>query len=108
MINAGDLTARIDLERDVITSVSGAESRVPQTYAQVWARPESLSGHEQQRAQQVAAGVDWRFTIRYAKWGVVRSSDRVVRNGVKYEIVAVLPDEATRDAVVLMCRSINA
>lgn len=108
MINAGDLTARVDLERDVLTYASGAESRVPQTFMQAWLKPEALSGHEVQRAQQVAADVDWKFTGRYSLCGKVRTSDRVVWRGVRYEIKAIIPDESTRDLVVLLCRSINA
>jgi SPP1 family predicted phage head-tail adaptor len=100
-LSAGDLTARIALERDEITLVSGREVRAPYSYCRPWAKPEALSGREAWKAQQVDSSVNWRFVIRYRT--DVKPSDRVVYRGKTMEIRAVLPDEERRDAVVLLC-----
>lgn len=103
--NAGELTARISLERDETTFSSGAEQRAPLPYAQAWAKPEPLSGREIWKAQQVHPSVNWRFTLRYRT--DVKPSHRVVYRGRKMEIRAVLPDESCRDSVVLLCEAKN-
>lgn len=103
MLTAGELTNKIDLERDVVSRLRGVESRAPQTYASgVWAKAEPLSGREYWNSQQVASEISWKFTIRYRADVLV--SDRVVFGGKKYEIKAVQPDTAHRDSVILMCK----
>lgn len=104
-LNAGELTARIKLERDQVIQESGAEKRTPTVYATIWAKAEALSGREAWRAQQVNSSVNWRFTTYYRT--DVRPNDRIIYRGRRMEIRAVLPDEQCRDSVALLCEAKN-
>jgi SPP1 family predicted phage head-tail adaptor len=107
-VNAGDFTARITIERDTATSVAGAELRGTSTPYTLWVKPEALGGRESFRDQQIAAGADWRFTAGYEYRGKILTSDRVIYGDLRMEIVTVAPDDLNRDAVILLCKNINA
>lgn len=103
-LSAGELTARIRIERIPMTRQSGIEKRgTPVVLATVWAKPEALSGREMWKAQQVNSAVEWRFILRYRT--DVRPQDELVYGRRRMEILAVLPDEQCHDSVVLLCRS---
>lgn len=101
-LDAGTLTARIALIRDVVSRVAGVEQKAPQTYAQAWASVVYLSGSEAFKAQQVNASVNVRVTMRYRE--DVLPSHRVLYKGKELEIKAVIPDEVNRESLVLECR----
>lgn len=107
-MRSGDLRQTIQIERDEVTRVSGAETIATSIVATTQAKAEALKGAEAWRAQQVAADVDWAFTVRYEWRDTIRSSDRIIWRDEDYEIKAVLPDELGRRALVLLCRNINA
>lgn len=102
-INAGELNTPIQLERDIVTREKGVEKKTPEVYATAWAKPEALSGRELIAAQQLAASVNWRFTIRYRE--DVRPQHRVVMDGRRMEIRAVLPELQKRMLVTLLCEA---
>jgi len=101
-LNAGELTARIELGRDVVSRVNGAEKKTPETYATVWAKPEALSGRELWQAQQASSTVTWRFTVRYR--ADVRPQDYAIVAGRRLEIRSVIPD-ALRSSLALLCEA---
>ena len=99
---ARSLRHRIELERDVITRVNGAEVRTPEVFDSVWASVVYLSGNELWKAQQVNATVNVRVVIRYRT--DVLASHRVIYDGKSLEIKGVIPDEERRDSVTLDCK----
>ena len=107
-MRSGELRQTIQIERDQITRVSGAETSETVIVATTQAKAEALKGAEAWRAQQVAAGVDWAFTVRYEWRDTIRSSDRIFWRDESYEIKAVLPDEIGRRSLELLCKNINA
>jgi SPP1 family predicted phage head-tail adaptor len=105
MIDPGKLNTRIAIERDTLTYTSGAETRTPATVIETWAAMQVLSGSEAWKAQAVTPGVSVRFLLRYRT--DILASDRVLVRSKRYEIKAVLPDEAKRESLTLECASLG-
>lgn len=101
-LNPGVLNRRVDLERDRITHVAGAEQKVTEVYATVWASVVYLSGNEAWKAHQIDATVNVRVEIRYRT--DVIAAHRVIYRGKRLEIKSVIPDEERREFVQLECR----
>jgi len=101
--NPGELRRRIQIERDTITRVNGAEVKTPGVYTTTWAKAECSSGKELLQGQQIASDVTWVFTLRYRT--DLLPQDRVYYQGERMEIRAIVPDDLNRDSVVLLCES---
>lgn len=103
MLNAGDLTRKITIERDEVTQASGAEKRTPAVYASIWSRPRPLNGREIAHAQELDSRINYAFDIRYRT--DLKASDRVILGSRRWEIKAVLMDEDRRESGVLLCEA---
>jgi SPP1 family predicted phage head-tail adaptor len=93
---------RVQLERDHVERVKGAEVRTPETYATCWASVTYLGGTELWKAKQVNAEVNVRVNIRYRE--DVLAAHRVIYKGSKLEIKVVIPDEEHRASLTLECK----
>lgn len=96
MLKAGELTQRINLQRDAGTAVDdyGQPTRIWGTYHTTWASVRPLSGREQEQGMARSAVISHRVRLRF-KSGV-SSGDRISMNGRILEIVSVrIIDEAS-------------
>ena len=101
------LRHRVDIQRlatPVVNPETGARRRDWLPFAtSLPADVAPHSGREFVAAQALQAGVTTRITIRWMP-GVVESM-RVLHEGAKYNIKAVLPDPTFRHHVTLMCEA---
>ena len=85
-MRAGELDRRIRIEQPVETrdeETGEVETKwVP--FAEVWAQRRDLRGREEYSAQQIAAGLDTRFRLRFLEG--VTPKMRIVCEGVAYDI----------------------
>jgi SPP1 family predicted phage head-tail adaptor len=109
MLPAGKLNRRVSLQTRTTTSDSGGG--VTEVWSTAsgntrWARVRSLSGWEQDRANQQAAAIQWEVTLRY-DGDVTANGFRILYGARVLNIRAVLPDE--RNAMMaLLCEEENA
>lgn len=101
MIRAGTLDRRIVIQTNTPAQDGYGEPVASwSTLATVWARYEALTGRERFVADQVAAEIDARFTIRYRS--DVTPKQRVTWDSKTWDIAAVL-EEGRREALHLLC-----
>src|ERR1041385_106494 len=94
-IDPGRLRHRVDLERDDLTFIRGAEVRTPVVYARnLPARAESGGGREEERGQAEASIASWTVLIRYRS--DTSPIHRVVFRGKKMEIKSITEDARQR------------
>lgn len=109
MLAAGDLNSAITIERwDPAAGVDEYKQAVPgwMTAARTRASIRHASGLEVVRGGAETSMVKASIRIRYRKG--IDASMRVVHGQVVYRIVAVLPDEARREYVDLVCERSDA
>lgn len=89
MIKAGELTQRINLQRDAGTAVDdyGQPTRIWGTYHTTWASVRPLSGREQEQGAARSATISHRVRLRFKS--DVRHGDRISMAGRILEIVSV-------------------
>lgn len=89
-MRAGALITRISIRRNVpVQDTSGQPIENWVELASVWADKKDLRGTERFQADQVVAGLDTVFKIRYFPGGVT-PLDRIVCNDVVYDIHSVV------------------
>jgi SPP1 family predicted phage head-tail adaptor len=90
MIKAGELTQRINLQRDAGNSVDdyGQPQRLWGTYHTTWASVRPLSGREQEQGAARQAVISHRVRLRY-KNGVLHGDRISMAGGRVLEIVSV-------------------
>lgn len=103
-INAADLHDRVQLERDVITRVNGAEIRTPATVATLWANVDFTSGSEAFKDHTVESRSVAMVTIRWRD--DVSAKDRLIHQGKRYEIKSVIPEAQRKTQILLECWSV--
>lgn len=107
-MRAGALKRRVTFERAVDTqdSTTGEMVRSWAALATVWARVEPLRGKEYFAAEAVQAEADTRITARWNNaLSTVSEKDRAQHQGAIYNIVNVIPVEAGRRELQIMCKS---
>lgn len=106
-MRAGDLTRRITIER--LTGVADAAGQPVhddwEEVAIVWANVRHLSGTDSIKAGAMASVVAASIRIRYR--ADVLAGMRARLGAKAYKITAVLPDEARRQYLDLVCEVIN-
>lgn len=105
-MDAGTLTERVSIIRDVLSYDHGAETRHPEAVATVWAAIRFLGGRELVRGQQLGSTANVEVTIRYRS--DVRTSDRLTWGDWTMEIRDVIPDVAARESLTLRCEAKRA
>jgi SPP1 family predicted phage head-tail adaptor len=89
MLKAGELTQRINLQRDDSTTVDdyGQVTRSWSTYHTTWASVRPLSGREQEQGMARQATISHRVRIRFK--GGVQHGDRISMGNRILEIVSI-------------------
>lgn len=91
-MNIGKLRHRVEIQRlvdGVQDAQTGDVTRAWVTQRSVWASIDAVSGREYLSAQAAQSEVTSRITVRMTD---VIPKDRIVYNGVYYNVHAVLPD----------------
>lgn len=104
MLNAGELTEAITLERDALTYASGVETRTAAPYAALWAKIVPLAGREYWAAQELNSEAKYKVRIRYRD--DVLPPDRVVWGARKLEILDVQLNRVEWETT-LICKALN-
>lgn len=103
-VSPGELPHFVRVVRDAVERVDGAGVRTAETVGQYWARIEFLAGNEAWKAQQINASANCKVTMRYRR--NLRAADRIEWHGWRIEVVGEpIPDEVTRQSLVLMCEA---
>lgn len=92
MVLAGTLDRRLMIQQEQILkdpAGTGEDLSTWLPWASVWAKAERPSAREQQQAEQIAAKVDTRFTIRYLRDLSPKGFRLVDSDGRVYDISGV-------------------
>lgn len=98
---------RVEIETPIETQDDyGGLGSSWESYCDVWAQREDLSGGELFQAQQINAEVSTQFTIRYRSG--IDARMRVISDDVCYGINSVQDPDGRREKLLLLCsRSVN-
>lgn len=106
-MQAGSLRHRITIERAIESrDAYGAVTVTWSELAVVWADAEALSGRFLEAARQLASEATHRFRVRHLSG--LKPKDRVIFQGVPYNVEALLPDLKRREWVDLLCTAWEA
>jgi len=101
MIRAGELDRRVVIQTNTpVQDAYGEPVESWGTLATVWAQYEALTGRERFVADQVAAEIDARFTIRHRS--DVTPKQRISWDSKTWDIEAVL-EVGRKEALQLLC-----
>jgi SPP1 family predicted phage head-tail adaptor len=105
-MNAGQLNRKITIQ-SIGSSVDSIGQPVEtwSTFAQPWANIRFLNGVESVKADAEVSVSKASIRIRYRQ--DITAAMRVSYNSITYQIKAVLPDEAKRDHVDLVCEVVK-
>lgn len=106
-MRAGTLDRFVTLQHRTLGAVDayGATAETYAQYAQVWAGKRELSGQEGVTARVVGSSVTTLFRIRYRS--DVVATDRLICDGVTYELVAPAVEIGKRDGLELLARALR-
>lgn len=105
-MRAGQLRHRVTIQAQTTTQDEyGQPVQTWSDVATVWASVEDLSGREFFAAQQIAAEVTTRVTIRYRAG--IEPDMRVIAGGRTLDIRSVQDPDGRRRQLVLMCREVR-
>ena len=95
---AGERDKRLRFERSALVDDGFARTEVWSPYRTVWGSREDLSDGERWRANAVGSAVTARFRVRWsADMSAVTRSDRIICDGITFNIVAIKPIGRRRD-----------
>lgn len=104
MLRAGSLNSRIKLQRPAETqSDSGAPTQGWADVAELWANVRYLNGTESIKSDAPVSVA--RASIRIRRRPDVVPNMRVLHGSVIFNVLAVLPNEESRDFVDLACET---
>lgn len=96
----GELDQRVTISRETLASDSmGGSTLTLSTVATVWAKVFAKSGRERTAADRLDAESAYTFVIRWR--GDVREADRLVWNGIDYNIRAIGQDGGRKMYLVI-------
>lgn len=103
MLSAGKLNRRVIVQRREVLQDPGGQPIVGgwTDYGRVWANIRALSGLGAIRADAQTSITRVSIRIRYRAG--ITSAMRIIYADCVYEIIAVLPDEARREYMDLVC-----
>lgn len=105
-MNAGQLNRKITIQSFGTTrDPAGQEIKDWSPFATPWANIRFLNGVESVKADAEVSVSKASIRIRYRQ--DITNAMRVVYNGITYQIKAVLPDEAKREHVDLVCEVVK-
>lgn len=104
MINAGDLTERITLQRLIVARGSdGSETTTPTDFITVWAQYITTGGREFYAAQKVNTEVAALFKIRYRSGMDTRWR---IKWGNRYFNILFLNDNRREGEILIACKEV--
>lgn len=106
-LRAGDLRHRIAIQRrETGTSAIGTRGQSTETWHTIehrWAKVETLSSREAEKARQLFAESTHRMTIRKPTSYVLDMSNRIQFEHETYGIGSIVEASDSRDDLVLLC-----
>lgn len=109
MIDPGTLRYQIDIQRKTYTVDAGGgriPAANPTTWTTVWAAIEPISAREVELVKMLTVQASFRFTIYYLE-GLL-PTDRIKWGDRYFNIISILPNEAMRDVMRLLCSEVQS
>lgn len=102
-MEAGQLRHQVTIQqRQTTQDEYGAQSTAWADVKTVWAAVEPLNGRELLSAQTVHSETDTRITVRYTS---ISTANRIVFEGVVYDILNVIDPEQRHKQLQMLCKS---